>query len=339
MHRFRSAHVVLVSLLAVSFACSTGKIGGFEAPSSGGPGASSGGAAGSTPMGAMASTGTTASTSGSPGANASPPVDPNAAGPMPMLRLTNREYNNTVRDLLGDTTQPANQFPSDTDPTFEFPRAGDVAVEDATLLQSAAEALAAAAAPQIVPGMLLPCDPATGEDACAQQFVTTFGLRAFRRPLTSGETANLTALYTTGRTTLNLAFADAIGLLIEAILQAPQFLYHWEAAPTDPLIHEGEVIHLGPYQIASRLSYFVWGSMPDDALLAAAAAGQLDTPAGVQAATTRLLADPKAKDTVSSFFSEWLGLDGLAAQMKDPTVYPNYTPAVLQAMLSYLDGE
>jgi hypothetical protein len=321
-----------IAIAALALAC-TGKIGGIQEPAAGGAnngataatGGSTNGSGSSAAAGGGSSAGTTASSM----------VDPNAAGPMPMLRLTNREYNNTVRDLLGDTTQPANQFPSDTDPTFQFPRAGDVAVLDATVLLSTAEALATAAAPQIVPGMLLPCDPTTaGESACAQQFITTFGQRAFRRPLTMDEVTNLTGLYTTGRTTLSLSFTDAIGLLIEAMLQTPQFLYHWEAAPTDPLIQEGEVIRLGAYQVASRLSYFIWGSMPDDALLASAASGQLDTAAGVQTAATRLMGDPKAKDTVSFFFSEWLGLEGLAAQMKDPVAYPNYTPAVEQAMLN-----
>jgi hypothetical protein len=262
------------------------------------------------------------------------PADPNAAGVMPMQRLTNREYNNTVRDLLGDTTQPANQFASDRDPTFEFRRAGTVAVQDATLIRGAAEALAQAAAPKLVNGQLLPCDPATGEDACAQKFITTFGQRAFRRPVASDEAMRLTSLYTTARTTLNLSFTDAISVLIEAMLQTPQFLYHWEAAPTAMNIHEGAVVRLSPYQIASRLSYFVWGSMPDDALLAAAAGGQLDTAAGVQTAARRLLMDPKAKDTVGSFFADWMALDGLAARTKDTTVYKNYTDATQAAMLA-----
>jgi hypothetical protein len=252
---------------------------------------------------------------------------------MPMLRLTNREYNNTVRDLLGDTTRPANQFASDRDVTFEFRRAGGVAVQDGMLLRTAAEGLATAAAPKIVPGMLLPCDPATGEAACAQTFITTFGQRAFRRPVTTDEATRLTGLYTTARTSLTLSFPGAIGLLIEAMLQTPQFLYHWESSPTAPLIHEGNAIRLDGYQIASRLSYLLWGSMPDDALLAAAAGGQLDTAAGVQAAARRLLSDPKAKETVSSFFSDWLGLEGLMAATKDATLYPGYTPAVEQAML------
>ncbi len=321
--RHFSANVLLLS--GLSLAACTGKIGGEVR--GGGPAA--GGSGTGTSVGGSSGVG-----GGSTGVGGSPTqADPNAAGPMPMLRLTNREYDNTVRDLLGDTTQPADQFPTDRDATFEFRRAGAIAVLDGTLLRSAAEGLAAAAVPKIVPGALLPCDPATGEDACAQKFITTFGQHAFRRPLTTDETTHLTTLYTTGRTTLKLAFSDAIGLLIEAVLQTPQFLYHWESAPTAALIHEGAVVRLDAYQIASRLSYFVWGSMPDDTLLAAAAGGQLDTAAGVQAAARRLLADPKAKDTVSSFFSDWLALDGLADRVKDTTAYPSYTPAVRQAML------
>jgi hypothetical protein len=262
------------------------------------------------------------------------PADPNAAGPMPMRRLTNREYNNTVRDLLGDASQPANQFPSDRDKGFEFRRAGDLAAQDATLLRTAAETLAANAKAKVAPNMLLPCDPATaGEDACAQQFIAKFGLRAFRRPVTAAEATRLTSLYASARTTLALNFADAIGVVIEGILQSPQFLYHWEAPPPDPSIHEGAVVRLSPYQIASRLSYFVWGSMPDDALLASAAAGKLDTAVGLQTEARRLLTDAKAKTTVSSFFTDWLELDGLPDRTKSAAAYPEYTAAVQAAML------
>ncbi|HVU51243.1 MAG TPA: DUF1592 domain-containing protein [Polyangia bacterium] len=319
--------------MTLSLACSSGQISGGtgSSPTGGqGPGTGVGVSAGN-----AGSSGTAGSAVGGTGtAGSSAPADPNAAGIMPLLRLTNREYNNTVRDLLGDTTQPANQFASDRDPTFEFRRAGTVAVQDATLIRTAAEALAAAAAPKLVNGQLLPCDPTAGEDACAQKFITTFGQRAFRRPVASDEATRLTTLYTNARTTLKLSFADAIDLLIEAMLQSPQFLYHWEAPPTAMNIHEGNVIRLSGYQVASRLSYFIWGSMPDDALLAAAAAGQLDTAAGVLTQARRLLADARAKGTMDAFFSDWMGLDGLAARTKDTTVYKTYTDATQAAMLA-----
>jgi hypothetical protein len=321
-----------VSALSGAWACAPGQISG--GPPTGGPGSGTG-----TGTGTGATAGDGSGTAGTMGggtgtAGQAGPVDPNAAGLMPMMRLTNREYNNTVRDLLGDTTQPASQFATDRDPTFEFRRAGAVAVQDATLLRTAAESLATAAVPKLVNGMLLPCDPATGEPACAQKFITTFGQRAFRRPLATDEITRLTALYTAARAApLMLGFTDAMGVLIEAMLQAPQFLYHWEAAPAAMNIHEGAVVRLSGYQVASRLSYFIWGSMPDDMLLAAAMAGQLDTAPGVLTQARRLLADLKAKATVAAFFADWMSLDGLADRTKDTTVYKTYTAATQQALL------
>jgi hypothetical protein len=257
-------------------------------------------------------------------------ADPNAAGPMPLRRLTNREYNNTVRDLLGDTTSPANQFPADRDETFLFPQAGTVAVQDAKLLRTAAETLAAAAVRKLP--MLLPCDPvAMGEPACAKQFVDGFGLRAFRRPLATAEADRLMALYTNARNTLKLGFADAIGVLIEAMLQAPAFLYHLEA-PATPPVREGAVLALGPYEMASRLSYFIWGSMPDTALFTAAAGGKLKTDADLEAQARRLLADAKARDTLAAFFEGWLEIDDLRDKAKDPKLYPEYNDALKTAM-------
>src|SRR5436190_11988548 len=126
-------------------------------------------------------------------------ADPNAAGLMPLRRLTIREYDNTVRDLLGDATAPGRQFPDDRDETFAFRRAQPIAVQDAKLIRDAAEALAAAAVRNL--GAILPCNPTTGEQACAQEFVRSFGARAFRRPLTDAEQSRLMALYAAGRNT------------------------------------------------------------------------------------------------------------------------------------------
>jgi hypothetical protein len=266
------------------------------------------------------------------GVTPSSPGDPNAAGPLPLRRLGRREYNNTVRDLLGDTTRPADQFPPDRDEGFTFRRSGLVAVQDATVIRAAAESLAAAAIRKLPE--LLACDAAAmGETACARQFVTTFGLRAFRRPLAGPEIDRLMALYNTGRGTLRLAFPDAIGLLLEAMLQAPAFLYHWEMPP-GPVTREGGVVKLSAYEVASRLSYFLWGSMPDRDLFAAAAAGRLGTPGEVEAQARRMIADPKAKETVATFFEDWLDLDALRETPKDPKLYPEYNDALRSAMLA-----
>jgi hypothetical protein len=295
------------------------------------------GSAGATPGSPGASGATTpgapgVATPGQPGTSAPGAAgDPNAAGLRPLRRLTRREYNNTVRDLLGDTSRPADSFPEDSDETFLFRRAGLVAQQDATVLRSAAETLGLAAARN--PKPLLPCDPAAGEPACARQFIETFGLHAFRRPLHADELDRLLALYDTGRTTMKLAFADAVGLLVEAMLQAPGFLYHREVAP-GPAAREGAVLRLGPYEIASRLSYFLWGTMPDKDLFAAAAAGRLTTPAEIDAQARRMLMDAKARETVATFFAEWLKLDELKERPKNPKVYPEYNAALQDAMLA-----
>ena len=255
--------------------------------------------------------------------------DPNAVGLRPLMRLSRREYNNTVRDLLGDTTLPADGFPDDRDRDFQFRRAGLVATQDAELLRDSAEALAAAALPKL--DQLAPCSAGSDEAGCAAHFLQTFGLRAFRRPLSAQETAGLQALYQTARGTLAMTFNQAIGVLIEQMLQSPAFLYHWES-PFGTHQLEGAAIKLDAYDLASRLSYFVWGSMPDQALFDAAAAGKLATDADVLAQAQRMVVDPKAQDTVATFFSELFELDGLGDLPKDPKTYPDYTPAVSSAL-------
>jgi hypothetical protein len=251
---------------------------------------------------------------------------------MPLRRLTRREYNNTVRDLLGDTSNPADSFPPDSDASFLFRRAGLVSSQDALVLRSAAESLAAKAVGNLK--ALLPCDPASGEAACARQFVEQFGMRAFRRPLVTAERDRLVGLYETGRSTLKLGFNDAIGLVIEAALQAPGFLYHWEHEPGGSVAREGAVVRLGPYEMASRLSYFLWGTMPSKELFAAAAANKLSTAAEVEAQARQMLADPRAKETIGAFFEEWLDLDALRDRSKDPMLYPAYNDALKDAMIA-----
>jgi hypothetical protein len=266
------------------------------------------------------------------------PADPLAAGVRPVLLLSAREYLNTVRDLLIDTTlQEGALPPGDEDlqatPSFAFKEPHDVAVQDATLLQGAAEALARNAVAHLT--TLLPCatPPAAGtaETTCLNTFMTTFMPRIYRRPLTAAETAHLMALYTTGRSTLALGFNDAIGLLIEAGLQSPQFLYHWEVDPGSAVGPAGAVVKLGNYELASRLSYFLWGTMPDTALLAAAAGGQLNSPASVESQVRRMLQDPKASASYLNFFTDLL-LDTLSDTPKDPVTYPMFNAALTAAM-------
>ena len=266
---------------------------------------------------------------GGAGAGSGQPADPNAAGPQPLRRLDNREYNNTVRDLLGDTTRPADRFPSDRDTEFTYRHAGLVSSQDYSTIQDAAEALAAAAEKNVA--TLAPC-AGTPEETCARNFATSFGLRAYRRPLVEREIASLVQLYSQVRAApQNLSYAGGIKMMIQGILQSPAFLYHWESGPGAPTL-EGKVVRLDHYQNASQLSYFIWGSMPDPALFEAAAAGKLGTQPELEGQARRLLADPRARDTVAEFVEQWLGLDQVTERPKDPKAYPEFTEPLKAAM-------
>jgi hypothetical protein len=280
--------------------------------------------------------GTASGSGGTTGAGGgSGAADPNAAGLLPLRRLTAREYLNTARDLLGDTSLGVGDVPNESDDlsnnAFPFRQPGAIGSFEAGSLQSAAEALASRLSSKL--SSVLPCTPSTSsaEAGCANQFITTFGANAYRRPLSATEVADLTALYQTGRTTLGLDFNGAIDLLVEAILQAPGFVYHWEMDP-GPAVKDGDVVQLGNYQIANRLSYFLWGTMPDKALFAAAAAGQLSSVAGLETQIQRMLADPKAADMGADFFDDWLDVNVLSSRPKDPGLYPMWNQDLASAM-------
>ncbi|HSS38940.1 MAG TPA: DUF1592 domain-containing protein [Polyangia bacterium] len=280
--------------------------------------------------------GGTGSTTGSGGnGNSNAPGDPKAAGVLPLRRLTAREYLNTARDLLADTTLNSGDVPNESDDlsnnAFPFRQPGAIGSFEAGNLQSAAETLAGHLATKLT--SVLPCTPANSgaEAGCANQFITTFGAKVFRRPLSATEVTDLTAMYQTGRTTLGLDFNGAIDLLIETMLQSPQFVYHWEMDP-GPAVKDGNVVQLGNYQIANRLSYFLWGTMPDQALFAAAAAGQLTTTAGLQTQIQRMLADSKAADMAADFFDDWLDVNVLSSRPKDATLYPMWNQDLAAAM-------
>ncbi len=245
------------------------------------------------------------------------------------VRLLNpTEYNNTVAALLGDTTHPGNNFPTPDSQSGYTNNAGQT-VNDlyAEAAQAAAQALATTALTHI--STLLPCDPTKVDPTtCATQFITTFGKLAYRRPVTSDEQTALLALYTQGAT--GGSFNEGIGLVLEAMLQSPNFLYTTELGPS--ATPATMVTSLDPYETASAISYLVLASPPDATLTAAADAGQLASPDQIEAQVRRLLTDPRAKAQVQRFVFEWLGIQDVAVATKDPTLYPNFTSTLQQMM-------
>jgi hypothetical protein len=263
------------------------------------------------------------------------PSGPDAPGFAVFRRLNRAEYNNTVRDLLGDTTSPASTFPPDQDSAKSgYFTGGAVANADASHLLDATEALAAGAMgrlPTLLPCKAVPAAPAD-QDSCAKQFITQFGKRAFRRPLTPDETSNLTGFYTSQRMA-GTDFPNAIRLVISAMLMSPQFLYRWEVTPGSA-IREGNLVRYNSYETAARLSYLIWASMPDESGFALADQNKLSTPDQIEAEARRLLKDPRAKQALGDFFTQWLGVTELRQVPKDPKAYPSFTPEVAASMIA-----
>jgi hypothetical protein len=258
----------------------------------------------------------------SPGQCESGAVQPGAS---PVRRMTRFEYNNTVRDLLGDTTEPARDFGAEEEALGFNNNAANLVTTSALAdkYMRAAEGIAERATADLA--ALLPCDPMLDENACARQFIDTFLRRAFRRPVTVAEGDAFFELYRAGRME---DFRTGIAMVIEAALQSPAFLYRLEFGVSVG----GTIAPLDGWEMASRLSYFLWGTMPDEALMAAAESGSLVTAEGVAAEARRLLADPKARVAVGEFHRQWLDYDRIASVGKDAILFPEYSAAIGQLM-------
>ncbi len=254
------------------------------------------------------------------------------AGKMPLRRLSRDEYNRTVRDLLGDTTNPGNALPQDALGASGFTSPGIVGALEASTYQDMAEQVAARALSSRGLAALLGCEPnAAMEDACISQFVTSFGRRAYRRKLAQEEVDRYVGVYHAARTTLNKDAPAAVGMLVRAFLQSAFFLYHWELGLRPPSLEAG-VVKLDPDSVAARLSYFLWGTMPDAALFAAVDRGALSTAADVKREAARLLADPQAREGVGAFYVQSFGLQNVENLQKDTKRYPEFTAALARDM-------
>jgi hypothetical protein len=225
-------------------------------------------------------------------------------------RLSRAEIDATVRDLLGDTTNPASRFlaedeytPFDNDYTRQTASAALIDSIEATADDIAARVLAPATRSQIVP-----CTPSgPGDAACFRQVIETVGRRLFRRPLSEDEiTAYLTlqSFATENNPSVAHDFYTAVTLMLRSMLQDPEFLYRIEIGT--PTSNPG-VLRLDSYEIATRLSYLLVGSAPDDRLLDLAKTDSLSDPDQRHAEAVRLLADVRARGQIHRFHAMWLG--------------------------------
>lgn len=283
---------------------------------------------------------TSAGVAGSPGAGGTPGNGgggPGAAGTgggattcnapspgaSPIRRLTRFEVNNTLSDLLFDTTNAGDALPPELKGNgFNNDAASlttsrvlvdgyhDVALTLAKRVTSDAAALA----------NLSPCDVASqGEEACAKSFITDFGRKAFRRALSEAESASFFKIYQAGKE--GTGHADGLRAVIEMALQSPQFLYRIEHGVAVP---GQSVLRPTSTEMATRLSYLLWGSMPNVALLDLAAANQLETKEQIAAQAKVMLDDPKARNVLRFFTNTLYGIGGLDGLDRSTELFPTY---------------
>jgi Protein of unknown function (DUF1592)/Protein of unknown function (DUF1588)/Protein of unknown function (DUF1595)/Protein of unknown function (DUF1585) len=334
----------LIAVALAGLACA-GPPGAGQGMNEGGAGSGGSGTGGT--GGAATGGSTTAGDAGTPDAQAPGTFVPDPTplpdrdtvpGQAPLRRLTLLEYTNTIRDLLGIDgagSKGRGRFAVDYLGDWGFPQGAFITTSvDALAFLESGEAIGADAARKLP--VLLPCNPiptAEGEqEACAGKFITTFGLRAYRRPLAQKESDKLLALYRTLRgPEVADTFEQAIGDLVEAMVNAPEFLYHREQGPNPP-VREGRLLRFGQYELASRLSYLFWGSMPDQTLLDAARDGRLNTTEGLVQQAARLFADDRARGAIEEFHWHWLEGEGFEDITRDPT-FIDFSPKVALSMI------
>jgi hypothetical protein len=166
------------------------------------------------------------------------------------------------------------------------------------------------------------------EEPCARRILSTLAMRAYRRPVTDAEVRTLLAFFNDGRA--SATFDAGIQRGLERVLAAPSFLFRIEREPANAA--PGSVYRLSDLDLASRLSFFLWSSIPDDELLNAAIAEKLKQPAVLEQQVRRMLADPRSKALVENFVDEWLQMGKLTGLVPDPDAYPEFDENLRNAM-------
>lgn len=254
-----------------------------------------------------------------------PATDP---GRVTLHRLNRAEYDNTVRDLLGTSSRPAVDFPID-DRGSGFDNLADVLTLSPLHLSTyhaAARALVDEALNDAVRrAALVTCDLATQGEACVREVVRGFAYRAWRRPVAENELGRLLAAASTA-----VARGDdveaGLALALRAVLLSPHFIFRVELDP-DPT---SLVAHpLTGYELATRLSYFLWSSTPDASLMARAESGTLGQEPVLREEVSRLLNDARSSALVDNFAGQWLHLRAIDALEPDPVTFAGFDRAVL----------
>lgn len=270
---------------------------------------------------------------GGPGSNdpltgPGPGSEAGVTGAQLMHRLNRTEYRNTVRDLLGTQLDPAANFPAD-DVSLGFDNIAQVLTVSPLqfeLYEQAAQELAEEALSTAIRDAVVFCDP--NEPLCLNDIFQELASRAWRRPATDEEVARLQDLVAIA---LNEGddLEQGLELGIRGVLLSPHFIYRPEL-DDDPSSTQSRL--LNDYELASRLSYFLWSSMPDEELFDAAANGRLQDADGLGAEVERMLGDAKANALVDNFAGQWLRIRSLDEHVPDYATFPQWDEELREAM-------
>lgn len=313
--------VAWLGLLSLTAACSSGSV------TSGSP---SGNQAGAAAMGP-----------GGGGTSGLQPVvsDPPAFQPAPgaLRRLTRTQFRNALRDVFGAEVDVEQLEPDSWNGAFAVVGATTVTSSERGVeqyhaaIESAVQAVFADPARR---SPLLGCVPTgAADDACIRGFIQALGTRAWRRPLDGAEVERLSAVAAKAASELGSADEGARWATV-ALFMSPHFLYRPElGAPGD-----GGALRFTGYEQASRLSFLVWNSLPDQTLLEQAASGALATREGMRSAATRLLDAPAGREAIGEFAEQYMRLDRVLTQAKDSALFPEYGPTLQAAMARDMRG-
>lgn len=254
--------------------------------------------------------------------------------PVRLRLLLARQYQNSIRDLLGEAAAGMAAPPTDTALNgFEAIAAAQVALTDSTVdvYEKSARAVAAEAMKDEarIAGYL-GCAPTGVDDVnCHRQFVTNFGRLAWRRALTAEEIDLYTSVAQEGALSIG-NFNAGVEAAIATFLQSPYFLYQVEVGEPDATDPEERA--LTSIEVATRLSYFLLDTTPTPELLTIAENGGLDTPDEVRAIAETMIEAPGARQALGNFYAEVLKLRAIEGLAKDPNVYPQFSPQLAAAM-------
>ena len=317
--------------------CSTGQVGPMASSSSGASASSAGSSTSGSSGGAQGS----ASNLGSSGSTAQACVANASFAPPRLWRLNDQQYANVVHDVFGAGITVPPQVSAAAAVGAEEPSTDSLTIDDDTTVRNymtSAQSTATSAVQNLT--TLLGCSAI--DQACVQTFIQNKVARAFRRPLTDGEVQDMLSLYQLGAEDSPTVGAQT---LLQYVLQSPNFLWRTElganplAAAANPLSTPSPVttggasVALGPFELASALSFLFLDSVPDDTLWADAAAGTLTQPAVEAAEVQRLMGLSGAKSTVAGMVGSWLTIHAIEASVKDAAAFPQFTSSVRDELL------